>query len=384
MNYPRIFLALALYAIDLPSCQKAPPASGGEAPTASAAVSSAEAPKDAGAPKSKSAEGAGRKFLVPFAWEASQAESLARARAFLANMSEDNKQYVQTHPPEFFKAFAAAQEPRATVLACSDSRVQSTAFDHTPENDVFTIRNIGDVFKAAEGSVEYGVRHLHTPVLLVLGHTGCGAVKAAMSGFASESDAIKAELSRLDVPKFKFVEPKAPEPKEEEEPAGEDHDDGEHADEAKGHEAKGHEAKGHEAKGAEVKGHEAKGAEAKGIERKAVSEHAAKEPKKTPPKKDLPVNPEETRAWADAVRQNVNNQVKDALVKFAPEVEQGKLTVIGAIYDFRNDLKRGAGKVVIVNVNGQTERATCDAFEKALTEAPSTAAPSVILPKPHH
>jgi len=71
------------------------------------------------------------------------------------------------------------QHPFATVIACSDSRVPVEILFDRGVGDIFTIRVAGNVVDVDEaGSIEYGVGHLGTPVLVVLGHTGCGAVTA--------------------------------------------------------------------------------------------------------------------------------------------------------------------------------------------------------------
>jgi cyclic pyranopterin phosphate synthase len=79
------------------------------------------------------------------------------------------------------RALATSQHPWATVLTCSDSRVSpSWVFDTTP-GELFVIRNAGNsAFDEAMASVEYGVSVLKTPLLMVMGHSGCGAVTAAM------------------------------------------------------------------------------------------------------------------------------------------------------------------------------------------------------------
>ena len=76
---------------------------------------------------------------------------------------------------------ASGQHPFATVIACSDSRVPVERIFDRGIGDLFVIRVAGNVAGSADvvGSVEYGIGHLETPVLLVLGHTGCGAVSAA-------------------------------------------------------------------------------------------------------------------------------------------------------------------------------------------------------------
>ncbi len=75
------------------------------------------------------------------------------------------------------------QRPIAAVLACSDSRVPPELIFDLGIGDLFVIRVAGNVAGAdAVGSAEYAVEHLGVPVLLVLGHTQCGAVTAAVKG----------------------------------------------------------------------------------------------------------------------------------------------------------------------------------------------------------
>ena len=64
-------------------------------------------------------------------------------------------------------------------------------------NHVFHIRNIGNQIENNFGSVDYGIHHLKTPILLILGHTDCGAVKASQIDFSKESDEIRQELYPL-------------------------------------------------------------------------------------------------------------------------------------------------------------------------------------------
>ena len=83
------------------------------------------------------------------------------------------------------KAVAAQiQQPFATVLGCSDSRVPVEYIFDRGIGDIFVIRVAGNVAMdpAVIGSAEYAAGHLGTPVIVVLGHTDCGAAKAAISG----------------------------------------------------------------------------------------------------------------------------------------------------------------------------------------------------------
>lgn len=119
--------------------------------------------------------------------------------AFLNDLKADNGVYMGAHRIEFFAALAKGQTPKATVVTCSDSRVQANMFDRAPEGELFTVRNIGNQMATAEGSVEYGVHHLHTPILLFIGHSRCGAIAAVSGNYSKESDAIRRELDTITI-----------------------------------------------------------------------------------------------------------------------------------------------------------------------------------------
>jgi methyl-accepting chemotaxis protein/carbonic anhydrase len=75
------------------------------------------------------------------------------------------------------------QQPFATILGCSDSRAPVEAIFDQGVGDLFIIRVAGNVSDTDEiGSIEYGAGHLGTPVIVVLGHTQCGAVTAVVTG----------------------------------------------------------------------------------------------------------------------------------------------------------------------------------------------------------
>ncbi len=82
---------------------------------------------------------------------------------------------------ETISRLAALQRPFATVLGCADSRVPVEAiFDHDP-GEIFVVRLAGNFLsEAALGSIEYATAVLESPLIMVLGHTSCGAVKAAI------------------------------------------------------------------------------------------------------------------------------------------------------------------------------------------------------------
>ncbi len=77
------------------------------------------------------------------------------------------------------------QKPHTVVVTCSDSRVPPEHIFNAGIGELFVIRTAGNVIGNFElGSIEYGAEHLQAKVILILGHTGCGAVAAALAGGA--------------------------------------------------------------------------------------------------------------------------------------------------------------------------------------------------------
>ncbi len=73
------------------------------------------------------------------------------------------------------------QHPHAIVIACSDSRVIPEAIFSSSLGDLFTVRIAGNVLDEHQlGSVEYSATHLGCPLVVVLGHTRCGTISAAL------------------------------------------------------------------------------------------------------------------------------------------------------------------------------------------------------------
>jgi len=195
------------------------------------------------------------------------ASEQSQIQTAVKHVIQANHEFVDKHKASYFLPFIHGQTPKATVLTCADSRVHSHAIDPHPDGDLFMVRNIGNQIASGKGSIEYGIRHLHTPLLLIIGHSMCGAVKAAMTNYSTLEPAIKEDLDTIQIPLGN------------------------------------------------------------------------------------PDNVEEVKA---AVETNVNDQVKLALQIFKPELEQGKLIIIGSVYDFRNDYNKGYGRLVFINVNGDT------------------------------
>lgn len=114
----------------------------------------------------------------------------------LQSIKETNSSYTEAKEHEI-KTFASSQTPACTLVMCCDSRAHSTSFTFNPENNFFIVRNIGNQYILNQGCIEYGVRVLNTPLLIFLGHTGCGAVKASMSDYSNLHSSIIREIDHL-------------------------------------------------------------------------------------------------------------------------------------------------------------------------------------------
>ena len=128
---------------------------------------------------------------------------------------EGNKRFVSGNvlsediSKENLKKLSGGQKPFAVVVSCSDSRVDpETVFDHGL-GDLFVIRDAGNVVdKITLGSIEYGAEHLNAPLIVVLGHESCGAVKATVDK-AHVSENIQGIVDKINI-SLKTVEANNP------------------------------------------------------------------------------------------------------------------------------------------------------------------------------
>jgi carbonic anhydrase len=108
-------------------------------------------------------------------------EALARLIAGNGRFERGETHWI-TVPRETLADLAGGQRPFATILGCSDSRVPPEWIFDTGVGEVFVIRVAGNVLSPeVAGSLQYAGSHLHTPLFVVLGHEGCGAVGAALA-----------------------------------------------------------------------------------------------------------------------------------------------------------------------------------------------------------
>lgn len=105
----------------------------------------------------------------------------------LRRLIEGNARFLRgearfpTVQKEILAELAHGQHPYATILGCSDSRVPPELVFDAGFGELFIVRVAGNVLSPeVAGSLQYAGAHLHTPLFVVLGHSGCGAVQAAL------------------------------------------------------------------------------------------------------------------------------------------------------------------------------------------------------------
>jgi carbonic anhydrase len=125
---------------------------------------------------------------------------LIKASEILKKLLDGNKNYSHQHAISYFDQFKSHQAPEVTLLTCSDSRVQVTIFGLDVINEIFVVRNIGNQILSSFGSVDYGVLHLKTPLLIIMGHSHCGAIDAYFKDYRDEPFDIIRELDHLSIP----------------------------------------------------------------------------------------------------------------------------------------------------------------------------------------
>lgn len=206
-----------------------------------------------------------------------------------------NEAFVKSSDEAKFLAYATQQNPYITLLACSDSRVQSGILGKDIFNKVFIIRNAGNQFAVNRGTIEYSILVLKTPVMLILGHTDCGAVKFATHACITQSKEIInlaksfTKLVKMDYSKIS---------------------------------------------------HDVK---AEMLPLTISIERGVSEIGKIQC---------ETKELAYLSQVNVDYQIEKALKYYGNLVKENKLTIIGGVYDFVGAYSKELGRILVTNING--------------------------------
>ncbi|MDR1803878.1 MAG: carbonic anhydrase [Treponema sp.] len=117
------------------------------------------------------------------------AEQVSDWQTALRYLEDGNKRYLENRGitrntnAQDREALIDGQKPFAIIVTCSDSRVSPEIYFDQKLGDIFVIRNAGNIADtAALGSIEYAVEHLKAPLVVVVGHSRCGAVTGAKNG----------------------------------------------------------------------------------------------------------------------------------------------------------------------------------------------------------
>ncbi len=120
-------------------------------------------------------------------------DDVPSADAVLRELKAGNDHHVAKHyqhphqSADRQRELSSGQHPHATILSCADSRVAPEIVFDQGLGDLFDVRVAGNVAGDSElASIEYAVAHLHTPLVVVMGHQRCGAVTAAAEAGEAE------------------------------------------------------------------------------------------------------------------------------------------------------------------------------------------------------
>jgi len=124
-----------------------------------------------------------------------------------ADMVRGNERFVSGEPlhprqdVERREELATSQAPTVTLFGCSDSRLAAEIIFDKGLGDLFVVRNAGQVISdSVIGSLEYAVAVLNVPLLIVLGHDECGAVRAAIDSAQPDAAVLPPHIAQLIAP----------------------------------------------------------------------------------------------------------------------------------------------------------------------------------------
>jgi carbonic anhydrase len=128
-------------------------------------------------------------LLIAVYASASEEEQGVKGEQALQKLMDGNARFASgniEHPDQSAERMAevvSAQHPFAVIVSCSDSRVPPEIIFDQGIGNIFVVRTAGGIVDdIAIGSIEYAVEHLGAPLVVVLGHDSCGAVKATVEG----------------------------------------------------------------------------------------------------------------------------------------------------------------------------------------------------------
>ena len=121
----------------------------------------------------------------------------------LTYLKEGNARFVSGNtaprdPKAGVAATSGGQKPFAAIITCADSRTSPELYFDQQIGDIFVLRNAGNVAdKSVLGSLEFAVEHLKVSLIVVVGHTKCGAVNTSYSGATGLAENLQAVLDGI-------------------------------------------------------------------------------------------------------------------------------------------------------------------------------------------
>lgn len=190
--------------------------------------------------------------------------------AVAEKIARHNDQVVARRPAD--EPLRTPGTPHLTWLADCDARVQPTLFYPDPVDTIYTVRNPGNQFSLSAGAIDYGVKELLSPVLLITGNTNSDSLRIFAKGYSHLGPELRRDLEGLRLSLGKQT-------------------------------------------GNGV------GAQAEPV----------------------------------LVEKNVDFQVATATKRYGRRIESGRLVVIGAVIDLNNQYGHGLNRLIIININGETD-----------------------------
>lgn len=191
--------------------------------------------------------------------------------AVAEKIARHNDQVVTSRPPD--EPLKTPGTPHMTWLADCDARVQPTLFYPEQVDTIYTVRNPGNQFALSAGAIDYGVKELLSPVLLITGNTNSDSIRLFAKGYSHLGGDLRRDLDGLRL---------------------------------------------------------SLGGQATG-------------------------NAIGTKTETRLVEKNVDFQVSTALKRYEQRIESGRLVVIGGVIDLSNQYGFGLNRLIITNINGETE-----------------------------
>lgn len=248
-------------------------------------------------------------------------ESLYPIASILREVDSHNQEFVaDKENTGYFSRFQDSQAPKMALVGCGDSRVHMHAVSGNPDNNIFALRNLSAQFKSGEAGLIFAANHLHTPIIVFMGHGDCGAVatKTQLEWVAQETKLpLPSKASELEPWAAKVIAALKK---------------GKYAyllDWFQGLMAGGKASFPLVAELGNVK-----------VARAAIA---------PPPGSSQEKFDRFHQIVHENTKYNTHYQVNEAHKRFAPQVKAGTLIIAGALYDFQDREKQGKGRVIWID-----------------------------------